>query len=297
MTTRAKEELGVDVQFVTGGGGDLTSRIKQEKHNSQADLVLGVGEAQLAELDAEGLFEPYTPEWADKIPSEFAREDAGYTLFSQTPVVMAYNPEVMSESEAPSRWEDLAKPEYKDKFVLPSVTGQTGQAFMVGVLWRYADPVTGEVSDEGWETLEGIMSNSLQLAQGEKFDWNRVVSGEVPIHVSWLGGIQVAAEDFGITMEPIDAEGGSPFVNTGVGVIKGGDTGQAQEFIDWFGSAQLQTEFVNETNNDTPLNEDALKNLPEQRASIESVTPQEIDWAVVSENLTEWMQRVQLQVI
>lgn len=297
MTTHAKQDLDMDIEFVSGGGGELTSRLIQERNNSQADLVLGIGEAQLAELDSKDLFEPYTPEWSGTIPAEFARESAGYTLFSQTPVVMAYNSDHLSAEEAPSKWEDLARPEYKDKFILPGVTGQTGQAMMVGILWRYVDPATGEVSDEGWQILKQVMDNAVQLAEGEKFDWNRTVNGEVPIHVGWLGGLQTASEDNNVPFEIIDAEGGSPFVNTGVGVVKGGDVAKAQEFIDWFGGADLQTAFVKETNNDTPLNEDALEQLPEDKAALEEITPQDIDWAIVAEHLTRWNQRVQLEIL
>lgn len=297
MSTRAQQDLGMDIQFVTGGGGELTSRLIQERNNSQADLVLGIGEAQLAELDSKGLFEVYTPAWADKIPSEFLRSDAGYTLFSQTPIVMAYSPDVLDANDAPKRWEDLAKPEYKGKFVLPGATGQTGQAMIVGILWRYADPITGDVSDEGWELLSRIMDNSVKLSDGEKFDWSRTTSGEVPIHVGWLGGLQTAARDSNFTFEIVDAEGGSPFVNTGVGVVEGGNVGKAQEFINWFGSAEVQVDFVKETNNDTPLNEDALVQLPEAKQDIEAITPQEIDWAVVAQQLSTWMQRIQLEIL
>lgn len=297
IAQHAQEELGIKVEFVTGGGGELAVRILAEKNNSQADVVLGLAEAQIAPLDEEGLFQSYTPKWADTVPEEFQRADAGYALFSQTPIVMAYNPDYLDAAKAPKSWEDLAKPAFKNAFVFPAATSQTGQAAIAGILWRFADPETGEVSDEGWDVLTKIMQNAKPLGQGEAFDWNWVQSGELPVIVNWLGGIQTGAADFSLPLEVIEAKGGSPFVNTGVGIVAGSRLNDAERFVDWFGSAEFQVGFVEATNNDTPLNMDAVAELPDAEAALANIVPQEVDWSVASTKLPEWLERVQLEIL
>lgn len=296
LTEQAKSELGIDVTFVVGGGGDLASRLIAEKNNPQADVVLGLGEAQMNSLAAEGVLEAYEPSWADEVPEKLRSTNEDFTLYTQTPIVIAYNADVLADSDAPRTWEDLADPEYKGKFVFPPLTGQTGQAAVVGLLWPYVDD-SGEVSDKGWDVLASVLGNAKPMAAGQNVDWNWVKSGEVPILVNWLGGVETGAKDNGLTLTVVDTKDGTPFVSTGVALGAGTANAEAaQEFLDWFGSTETQVEFVKATNNDTPLNEKALADLPEAKASIEQVSKQDIDWTVVTPHLTEWMQRIELDL-
>lgn len=295
ISEQAQKDLGVTVQFVAGAGGDLTTRLLAEKNNTQADVVLGLGEAQMNQVADAGILQPYTPSWGANVPEELRGSYEDFTLATQTPIVMAYNADAMSASDAPSSWLDLAQPQYKDKFTFPAITSQTGQAAAVGILWNFTDPATGEVSDEGWDTLTKITSNSVQMSAGQKFDYGTVASGAEPIVITYLGGLQTAEKDNGLSMQIIDPEGGSPYVQTGVGLVKSTThTAAAQAFIDWFGSAEFQVPFVTATNNDTPVNSDAVDQLGEVSDVLSTITKQDIDWAVVTTNLPDWLQRIQL---
>lgn len=298
LTEHAKQELGLDITFVVGGGGDLTSRLIAEKNNSQADAIIGLGEVQMNQLAAEQVLTPYAPAWAEEIPAELRSASDAFTLYTQTPIVIGYNSAVMTADKAPAAWEDLAKPQFKEKFVFPGVAGQTGQAAVVGLLWPYTDQATGEVSDQGWELLKSVFANARPMAAGQNLDWNWVKSGDVPVLVNWLGGVETGAKDYGLTVEIVSPAAGTPFVSTGVAVAAGAkNPTAAQKFLDWYGSAPTQIAFVKATNNDTPLNPKALAELPDARASVEQVTKQPIDWTLVTPHLTEWMQKVQLEIV
>ncbi|SDH61818.1 iron(III) transport system substrate-binding protein [Leifsonia sp. 98AMF] len=295
MVKRAKDDLGITVTFVSGGGGDLTNRLLAEKNNTQADVVLGLGEAQLTQVANAGILQPYTPSWTDDVPKNLRGSDKDFTLATQTPIVIAYNTAKMSAADAPKSWEDLAKPEYKNKFVFPSITGQTGQAAAVGILWRYTDHATGTVSQKGWDVLSKIEANSFAVSAGQKFDWNWVTSGAQPIVVSWLGGIQTGASDNKLELATVNTKGGSPYVQTGAGLVKGSShAAAAKAFIDWFGSTNFQVDFVNATNNDTPVNSAAVKELGDKAAALHSIDKQDIDWSVVTKHLSDWLQKIQL---
>ncbi|XVQ09608.1 extracellular solute-binding protein [Spirillospora sp. CA-255316] len=297
ITEHAKSELGMNVKLVTGGGGDLQTRLVSEKNNPQADVVLGLGEAQLHQVAAKGVLAPYAPAWANQIPENFRGKTQDFTLLTQTPIVIAYNTARMGAAEAPRTWEDLAKPNYKNKFVLPGLTGQTGQAVAVGLLWRYADHKTGEVSPQGWDILSKVLDNALPVPEGKKFDWGMVSSGQTPIVVNWLGGVQTGAADNKLTMQVVSAPGGMPFVSTGIGTVKGTKRkADAQKFINWFGSANFQVGFVKATRNDTPLNSDAVRRLPEDAAALAKVSKQDIDWSVVARKLPSWLEKIQLEL-
>lgn len=288
----------MDVSFVSGGGGELTERLLAEKNNAQADVVLGLGEAQLNQIAAADVLADYSPAWKNLVPDEFDSGTESFTLFSQTPIVMAYNAAVLDVGQAPQKWEDLAEPRFAKKFVFPSVTSQTGQAAVAGILWPYTDRATGEVSVKGWEMLTRILKNAVPVASGQKFDWNWVVSGQQPVVVNWLGGIETGAKDNGLDLRVVDATGGSPFVSTGVGLVAGSDREDAaKRFIDWFGSAEVQADFVKTTGSDTPVNPQALAQLPDAAAALAEIGKQDIDWGVVAPQMSSWLERIQLDIL
>lgn len=298
IASHAKDALGLDVSFVSGGGGELTERLLAEKNNAQADVVLGLGEAQLNQIGAAGVLADYSPVWRDLVPGEFDSGTGAFTLFSQTPIVMAYNPAALDAAQAPRKWEDLADERFANKFVFPSVTSQTGQAAVAGILWPHTDRESGEVTDAGWDLLTRILRNAVPVASGQKFDWNRVTSGEQPVVVNWLGGIETGAKDNGLDLRVVDAEGGSPFVSTGIGLVAGSDRADAaKRFIDWFGSAEVQADFVKTTGSDTPVNPQALAQLPEAEAALAEIGKQDIDWGVVAPRMSSWLERIQLDIL
>lgn len=292
------KEQGIDIEFVLGGGGELTSRLLAERNNSQADVVLGLGVPQLFQIADAGIFTPYTPAWSDKIPPAFSVGDAPFTLLSQTPIVLARNADKMTVAEAPRSWDELGDPKYQGKYVFPAVTSQTGQAAVAGILWRHADTATGEVSDAGWDVLTRIIKNARQVPAGQAFDWSKVTSGEVPLMPSWLGFVVTGARDNNFTMDVIDTEGGTPFISTGVGLVAATKRpAAAKKFIDWFGTADFQAEFVRATNNDAPINPDALDQLPEVKEQLAGITPQALDWKLISQQMPSWLERIQLEIL
>lgn len=295
----AADELGIEVEFLTGGGGEITDRLLAEQNNTQADVVLGLGESQINRLAAIDLFQPHLPAWSDKVPASYLDDDNRFTMYAQVPVVMSYNPDVMDAADAPTTWTDLADPRYKDQFIMPGLGGQTGQATISGILWRFADPETGEVSDEGWQILTDIYANQISLGEGESFDPEWIADGTMPIFLSWRGGVaNTDADNDSFELQVIDTEGGTPFVVTGVGITAASDSPTvAQEFIDWFGTADFQVRFVGATGNDPPANEDAIPELETAQEWLSGVSRQDIDWGVVTTVLDEWLERIELDII
>ncbi|MDO5533575.1 MAG: extracellular solute-binding protein [Propionibacteriaceae bacterium] len=292
------QEQGIEIEFVMGGGGELTSRLLAERNNSQADVVLGIGVPQMFQIADAGILSPYSPSWEDKIPEAFSVGDAPFTLLSQTPIVLAYNADRLAPADVPTSWDALAESRYKDKYIFPGVTSQTGQAAVAGILWRHADQQTGEVSEQGWEALTAIIKNARQVPAGQAYDWAKVASGEIPLIPSWLGFALTGGEDNGFNVEIADTEGGTPFISTGVGLVANSKRQEtAKKFIDWFGGADFQASFVEATNNDAPVNPEALDQLPEVKEQLAGITPQPLDWKLVSEQMPGWLQRIQLEIL
>ena len=63
----------VDVQWVDMGSQEVLDRLRAEKANPQADLWFGAPSEIFGRAAGEGLLDPYTPTWADKVPAEAQR--------------------------------------------------------------------------------------------------------------------------------------------------------------------------------------------------------------------------------
>ncbi len=138
----------------------------------------------------------------------------------------------------------------------------------------------GEVSDEGWAAVEAYFANGSPAVEGTdlyaRFDRDEVDYGIVP-----SGGIIARDAEYGTTTAIVPSENGVPFVTEQIGVIAGTDQEeQAQAFIDWFGSADVQGAFAEEFNS-MPVNETAQEQAnPEIVELIGSVERADIDYAL-----------------
>ena len=295
ITEKAKE-AGIDIQFLGGGGGELFDRLIAEKANPQADLVLGLVQPSMYQLKAEGMFEPYIPAWAADLAADFKDADGNFHMFWQTPIVMAYTDAVTGEA-VPTSWLDLDRPEYKDKFTLGSLTSQTTRMVLAGMLWRFADAQTGEIAQEGWDFLRGVYANSRVLAEGADY-WQTVASGDMPIVLSWYGGVvnNAAANNVNVTF--VNTDGGTPMVAESLGIIKGTDDLEAAKtFVDWFGSPEFMAAYATQFNQ-APAHPAALANAPEAvRTGVQQFQVQPIDWDIASGKLNEWLQTIQLDIM
>src|SRR5215510_12767934 len=89
-----------DVQFLDMGSREILDRVRVERNRPQADLWWGAAHTTFQTAAEESLLAEYRPSWADKIP-ESSRDPQGrwYGTF-ETPQVIAYNSEAVTESEA-----------------------------------------------------------------------------------------------------------------------------------------------------------------------------------------------------
>ena len=90
-------------------------------------------------------------------------------------------------------------------------------------------------------------------------------------------------------------EVGVPYITEGVAIVKGTQKEEeAQRFVDWFGSAQIQGEWAQEFST-LPANENAVPMANEFNQAIAELPAQDIDWALVAENIDAWCEKVQLE--
>lgn len=287
---------GHEVAFIGGNGGELFDRILAERNNPQADVALGFVDSAMSTLKGEDLLLSYEPTWAPDLPEVFRDdEDNMIYKFWQTPIVISYNADALSEADAPKSWLDLTQPELKGRYSIGSINWQTTRAYLAGILVRFTDE-DGEVTEEGWDFMRDLFANAV-LVEDANARVQALTSGDVVISPNWFGGAFRDAENVGFTVGIVDAEGGTPFIADGLGIIAGTDQiEQSQKFVDWFGGAEFMASYAHEFGR-VPNLPEALAMSPEDvQTNASMVSPQPLNWDDVAPRLDGWMQTIELEI-
>lgn len=286
---------GHDIEILNAGGGELFDRILAEKNNPQADVVFGLVDVSMSQLKAEDIFQPYTPSWAVGLDPIYVDPDGMFHKFWQTPVVLAYRPDVFDADTAPKSWTDLTDDVYESHYAIGALKWQTTRVYLAGMLARFMDD-QGQVSDEGWEFMQQLFDNGLVTD-----DWDKIVSsissGERGIDLNWLGGAFKMGSTGGYEPAIVNTDGGTPFIAEGIGIVAGTDQPEeAKAFVEWFGSPEFMAAYAHQFKQ-APSHPDALANSPQDVVEIVSqVSPQEINWDLVAGELDGWLQRIELEL-
>ena len=295
-------EAGFDMQYVEAGGGEILNRLLAEANSPQADVAFGMDEAMFFELVNVDMLTPYEPAWVDEIPAEANIGDQLFHPLVEQRIFLMYNPEFVSEEEAPTNWQDLANmPEFEGKYRVPEeLGGGTNQKSVLSILLQYVDE-DGElgIAQEGWDAVEQYLANGYQTPENEE-QLQNFAEGTIPITYHFLGGVPNAEEEFGFTGVPINPEQGVITMREQIGILDKGedhDYSAAQEFVDWFGSAEIQSAFVEEFGG-LPVNENAVDSAPDRILELaDMTTTMDVDWDFVRENLNQWIEKVELELM
>ena len=294
LEERAAED-GFDVEVVQIAAGDLANRIVSEKNNVQADLVFGLNNVEYEKLKNEDTMEKWEPEWSGEVDLSLGDPDGYYYPLVIQPLVNIMNADL---ENPPQDYTDLLSDEWTDKYTILGFGGGTGKTMLAGFLVRYTDP-DGElgISDEGWDTIKQWIQNGHMEAEGEDYV-GAVIDGSRPICEMWGSGVLQNEDERGASFQIMSPEIGVPYVTEQIAILKGrNNTEKAIEFANWFGSAQIQEEWMNEFGT-IPCNTGAYEKAPEDvKEFVDSVHQQDIDWAFVAENLDAWVEKVELEFV
>ena len=237
VAAMAKEDLGIDLEYLKADGGTCRDKILEEKNNPQADLVLGLAQVMIEPLITADCLIPYTASWTAEMDPMYVGTNGYYSMYWQTPIIIVYNPEFVKDDMIPTSWEDLADPKYNGMFKFGKLTSQTTNVYVAAFLSKYSDE-NGQVSDEGWKLLQGIFNNAGEIGS---IDYNDFVSGKYPIALDWYPNPEVMSKTYGFNYEIVLPKDGNPMVSEGVAIVKGTKNEElAKEFIEWWGKPEVQ---------------------------------------------------------
>lgn len=291
-----EEKYGVTIETFEGLTADVLARAQASKNNPQID-VLFMANSGFAQGSQQDLWAPMTEEtvpFLAELKPEYRFENDTYVSTYNGPVVLAYNPDKVSE--APTSWEELWSPEYKGKTIIPDMNGCCGVLFLI----QAAEDNGGGVDDilPGFEALEELKPNLITLFTSNSQAQTLFDSGEAVIGV-WSIDRAVAQMQAGASMDYVIPEEGAPLVLNSVGIVKGAPNQRlAEVFVDFALREIAEPEFYTQL---ASLPGTKHIDVPEEFAEV-FPSAEEMDrlwvpdWSKVAPKMPEWLQQWQRQV-
>ncbi|MBI4639229.1 MAG: extracellular solute-binding protein [Candidatus Tectomicrobia bacterium] len=279
---------GVDVQWLDMGSQDVLDRIRSEKANPQGDIWWGAPSSMFDAAAKEGLLKPYKPSWSDKVKETFRHPEYYWYGTFQTPEVIMYNNQLLTEKDAPKDWDELLDPKWKDKVIIryPLASG-TMRTIYAAMIYRFYKK-TGK-PDEGYEWLKKLDANTKSYAANPTILNQKLARGEGMVTLWNMPGAVFDAKVNGYPLGFIVPKSGTPVLTDAMAIIANSKHPKAAEaFYEFVTSLQSSVLLAHEhyripTRSDIPE-----KSLPKW-ISETKITPMEIDWKVMGEKEAEWM--------
>ena len=218
-----KVNPGIKVDVISGGAGELLTRVKAERNRPQGDVFVGPDADSFdAELD---LFDSYKSTEDAAFDRGVVHKDFKYYGFSMNFQAFIVNTKMMPLAAAPKTWTDLAKPEYKGKIVMAN-PAQSGSAY---------SQLHQIVQLHNWDLVGKLVTNAT-FVNSSRLAFQNVARGEAPIGLTSEFNILVQKLD-GQPVDGIYPADGTALVIDASGIIKGGpNPANARKFLDFINS-------------------------------------------------------------
>lgn len=290
-----EQEHNVEVVYVAGNSTDTLAKLVAQKNNPEFDVAL-IDDGPLAQAIQFGLcgtIEP-NPVYDDLYPLAKVSDKALYMGVIATGLF--YNTEAFEKAglPEPTSWEDLTKPEFKDKVVIPPISNGYG----LHTLIKFAELRGGGVDniDPGFEAIINEVGPNVLAWEPSPGKMTELFQNGDAILGVWGSGRVQALKDTGFPVKFVYPEEKSLALMTGVCPIagKGENNPIAQKFVQYILSTEVQ-ELLAEgqawgpVNRKTELSPEVAARVPYGEEEIGAL--QTVDLEVVNEKRPEWTKR------
>ena len=256
----------IEVEVERSGSERVLQRINQEYQSNikNVDVVNSSDASHFLFWKQQGWLAKHTPPDALKFAPQYRDPDGTYFTWRATLDCMAYNTNLVKDSEAPKSYAELLDPKWKGKLVKahPSYSGTslTGTYALVKVL--------------GWEYFEKLSKTGIQQLQSTTAPPKTLATGERAVMVDGNEYNVFIEMDKKSPVKPLYAKEGTPFVSSPTAIFAGAPhpnaarvfqnfiyTAKAQQILVDAGGARSVHPEVKEPAYRTPLKD--IKLLPD----------------------------------
>ena len=254
-------DTGIEVNIIEGGSDALLERLRREGRRSPADLFITVDAGRLNKAEELGIFQPVNSSvLEERVPGNLRHPDGlWFGLTQRVRVILVSKDRV--EDGAITSYEDLAKPEWKNRVLIRSSSNIYNQSLVGSVLETH-----GQDAALAW--CRGLVANLARRPQGGDRDQIRAVAaGEADVAVAnhyyyamLLNSDEQADRDAANAVRlifPNQDDRGAHVNISGAGVVKTAPNKEnAIKFLEYLVSPQAQA-IIASGNSEYPVTSDA----------------------------------------
>ena len=212
-----KEEFGsMDIVVQSMATGNVAAKIKSEKTNVEADIILDLETAHM--VDVQDNFADISNLDTSFYLEELITSD-NYLPWIKYSMNLIIDKDYFDEHNLsiPKTYEDLLKKEYKDLIAMPDPkTSGTGYAFYLNAV-----NIMGE--DKAISYFKKLKNNLREYTTSGSGPTNLLKNGEIAIAMGMTAqGVEAINDGYNYSI--IELETGSPYNTTSCGIIKGRET-------------------------------------------------------------------------
>jgi len=304
ITDNFTAATGIEVKWVIGGAGEVTTRIMAEAGRPGADVLMGGTIIYHNLLAKEGLLAAVEAPNAAAIPAAFKDPEGRWFGWYVAPWGYVINTKLLAEElpgvPEPKTWEDILDPVWEGHVLSghPATCGG-GYDFIISQIFRFKElaPLFGFEDSlaagekAAWNWFEALNKNVLVFNTACPETIALTAQGQGIVGLSWANDILVWIEK-GYPIKLI-VPPDCPYAAGGVSMIKDGpNPDAAAEFVNFVLSPESQA--INAKAYRWPLNPEVSP--PEGAPSWESFMPVmfDLEWAGTNKErlLDEWEKRI-----
>lgn len=278
----------VDVQVIDAGSQSILDRIRTERNNPQASIWWGAPNTIFQTAAEEGLLEAYSPTWASAISADAHDSQNRWFGTFLTPEGIAYN--TTAVKSPPQKWDDLLKPEFKDRILVRSpLESGTMNAIFAALILRQPN------EQAGFDWLKKLDAQTKTYTADPTQLYLKLARGEGDITLWDMPDIYLQKQK-GNPFAIVFPKGETPVVVDGIALVKGGKNMEiAKQFYEMVTTQEAMIEQANELFRIPTRTDIAPEKLPSwiKEAQIE---PMKLDWQVVQSKSKEWMKHWDEQI-
>jgi len=203
---------GIDVEIHRSGSERVLQRFMQEAAAGikNADLIDTSDAGHFELLKGKGMLLKFTPQGVAGFPDGFKDKAGFYYGMRSTLSVMAHNPKILPEKDAPITWKDLLNSRWSGKMV----TAHPGYS---GIIVTH---VLALVNLYGWDYFRDLAKNKLHIVQSALDPAGIVASGERPVGVNGAEYFYYRTQKRGNPIKIIYPKEGVPLIVSPVAIAK-----------------------------------------------------------------------------
>lgn len=177
-----KQYPDIKINWVRDSAGPITARLLAEKDAPKADVVFGTALNSILELASYEIFQPYRPTGYAELNPEM-RDNSAEPLWiglSAWAASICVNQKLLDAQKipAPASWEDLLRPEYQGKIVMPNpASSSTGYMIIAG--W-----IQGLGEEKAWAYMRELHKNIKMYVHSGSKPAQMAAQGEILIGIS-----------------------------------------------------------------------------------------------------------------